>query len=273
MGFYAPAQLVQAARRQSVEILPLDVNVSESECTLEQGKAPRLRLGFCLVQGLSSQVAERIEHCRGVRRYRDMEDFNARVLPDRKSLQLLAAADAFSTLAGNRHHAHWQASGIEGSMPLWQHRQQQEAMPLLRTPSEGDNVVADYQSLGLTLRQHPLALLRPELNRLKVMLISELSNLPDTTLVHSAGLVITRQRPGTANNVTFVTLEDDTGYLNLVVWEQLAEARRSVLLRSRLLGVTGRLQKQNGVLHLIATRLEDYSYLLGELTTQSRDFH
>jgi len=273
MGFYAPAQLVQAARRQDVEILPLDVNVSAMECVLEQGKAPRLRLGFCLVHGLSSAVAERIERCRGIGLYRDMEDFTTRVLPDRKSLQLLAAADAFSTLAGNRHHAHWQASGIEGAMPLWQHRQQQEAMPLLRAPSEGDNVVADYQSIGLTLRRHPLALLRPELNRLKVTLISELADLPDATLVHSAGLVITRQRPGTANNVTFVTLEDDTGYLNLVVWEQLAEARRSVLLRSRLMGVTGRLQKQNGVLHLIATRLEDYSYLLGELTTGSRGFH
>ena len=272
MGFYAPAQLVQAARRQGVEVLPVDVNRSAADCTLEQGSNPRLRLGFCLVRGLARDVTQTIAVRRGDVPFTDLEDFNARVLPSRRSRELLAAADAFATLAGNRHHAHWQASGIEPYVPLWQHQQQNEAVPLLKVPTEGHNVVADYQSVGLTLRRHPLAILRPLLEQRDVFTIAQLSQLPDGAVVHSAGLVITRQRPGTANNVTFVTLEDDTGQLNLIVWQQLAEQQRAVLLRARLMGVSGRLQKKNGVLHLIATSLTDYTYLLGGLTTESRDF-
>ncbi len=273
MGFYAPAQLVQAAKRHQVEVLPVDVNCSDVECTLERGIQPRLRLGFCMVRGLADDFATELVSVRAAMPFVDMANFNKRIQPNRKNLELLAAADAFSAIAGNRHHAHWQASGIEPAVPLWQSEQQQEAVPLLHAPSEGLNIVADYQSMGLSLRRHPLAVLRSALNKHEVIPIAELSQLPDAAVVRSAGLVITRQRPGTANNVTFVTLEDDTGYLNLIIWEQLAEARRQVLLRSRLMAVTGKLQKQDGVLHLIATQIDDYTSLLGGLTTVSRDFH
>jgi len=273
MGFYAPSQLVQSAQRQGVEVLPVDVNSSDWDCTLEKGTQPRLRLGLRMAKGLSEEAGRGVEACRGQAVFIDMQDFAERVQLTRKDYSALAAADAFLTLAGNRHQAYWQVTGIERSLPLTGAHQVAEAAPLLRMPEEAENVYADYRSLGLSLRSHPLALLREQLQQRRALTFSELEALPADALVHAAGLVITRQRPGTANNVTFVTLEDETGTLNLIIWEAVAEAQRQTLLRSRLLGVTGRLQKQDGVMHLIANRLFDYSALLGDFLTKSRDFH
>ncbi|MBN8280147.1 MAG: error-prone DNA polymerase, partial [Gammaproteobacteria bacterium] len=168
--------------------------------------------------------------------------------------------------------AHWAVAGIEPPLPVFPAVAIAEGLPLLRAPTEGQDLVADYQSLGLTLGRHPLALLRGRLRRQGLCTASELQEARDEARVHTAGIVTTRQRPGSAEGVTFVTLEDETGYINLIVWRRLAERQRRVLLESRLLGVWGEVQRQGDVLHVIATHLEDHSGLLGALPSRSRDF-
>ena len=148
-----------------------------------------------------------------------------------------------------------------------------EGIPLLRAPREGQEIVADYAGIGLSLRRHPLALLRARLARRGVLPTRDLWTLATGRLVRTAGLVITRQRPGSAGGVTFVTMEDETGYVNLIVWERVAAEQRVALLQSRLLEVDGKLQREGEVLHVIAHRLNDLSVLLGELTVESRNFH
>jgi error-prone DNA polymerase len=148
-----------------------------------------------------------------------------------------------------------------------------EGIPLLRRPTEGEDIVADYATLGLTLGRHPLALLRPRLEALGYGSAADVQALAHDRAARAAGIVITRQRPASASGVVFVTLEDETGYLNLIVWESLAQRARRALLESRLLGVRGRVQREGEVLHLIARELVDLSDLLGDLRTGSRDFH
>ncbi|MFB3083138.1 MAG: OB-fold nucleic acid binding domain-containing protein [Gammaproteobacteria bacterium] len=148
-----------------------------------------------------------------------------------------------------------------------------EAIPLLRRPTEGEEVVRDYASLGLTLRSHPLALLRGELKRLGLMTALEVHALPHGSPVRTGGLVIARQRPGTASGVVFITLEDETGHINLIVWNRFVERARRVLLGARLLGVRGEVQREGEVLHVITQHVDDYSHLLGELVVPFRDFH
>ena len=148
-----------------------------------------------------------------------------------------------------------------------------EKIPGLAPPSEGEDIVADYRSLGLTLGRHPLALLREHLKRLKIVKAEELSLLPHGSRVHAAGLVTCRQRPDTASGVVFVTLEDESGCVNVIVWRDLLERQRRELLGARLLGVAGVLEREGLVVHMIARRLEDHSRLLGSLAVHSRDFH
>jgi error-prone DNA polymerase len=147
-----------------------------------------------------------------------------------------------------------------------------EGLPMLRRPGEGEEVAADYNSMGLSLRRHPLALLRPQLSSRGLLTAADVQSARADSLVHACGLVITRQRPGSAAGVVFVTLEDETGYLNLIIWERLARRQRRVLLGASLMGLWGKVQRQGEVLHLIAQRLEDHSNLLGELRGESRDF-
>jgi len=148
-----------------------------------------------------------------------------------------------------------------------------EGIPLLRAPREGQDIVADYGSLGLTLRRHPLALLRDKLQQRGVLPTQELWEQPNGKLVRTAGLVITRQRPGSAGGVTFVTMEDETGYVNLIVWNRIAVEQRAALLESRLLEVHGKLQREGDVQHVIAQRLTNLSEMLGDLVVVSRNFH
>jgi error-prone DNA polymerase len=176
-------------------------------------------------------------------------------------------------MAGHRYRAYWQVSGIERPLPLLPAETAvPEGAPLLRAPSEGHDIVADYGSLGLSLRRHPLALLRKRLEGRGNVTTETLWNLPTGRRVRTAGMVITRQRPGSASGVTFVTMEDETGHVNLIVWKRVAEEQRAALLESRLLEVRGALQREGDVLHVIAERLTDLSMLLGELTFESRDF-
>jgi error-prone DNA polymerase len=165
-------------------------------------------------------------------------------------------------------------SGVERALPLLPaSTAPDEGIPLLRAPREGEDIAADYGSFGLTLNRHPLALLRERLARRGVIPAQSLWDVPNGRLVSTAGLVITRQRPGSAGGVTFVTLEDETGYANLIVWERVAAAQREALLESRLLAVRGRLQREGDVLHVVARQLTDLSALLGDLAVTSRNFH
>ncbi len=275
MGFYAPAQLVAEARRAGVEVRPVDVNHGDWYCTLEKdGRGePALRLGLLRVKGLSRNGAERLLAARRQRVFRDSDDIRRRARLDRRDLRALAAADALRGLAGNRYQSHWQVAGAETQLPLFGGWRREEGSVLLPTPELGDELVADYASIGLSLRGHPLALLRPELERRCLHGAAALDGLPNNAWARAAGLVINRQRPGSAGKVVFMTLEDETGYMNLVIWPRVLERWRAAILGASLLAVSGQLQRESGVTHLIVARAADLSGLLSGLDAPSRDFH
>jgi error-prone DNA polymerase len=270
MGFYSPSALVQDARRHGVDVRPADVTASDWECTLEEGA---VRLGLLMVKGLSQASAARIVAARGGAPFADVEELARRVRLDRRDLRCLAAAGALAGLAGHRRSAHWRAAGVEAPPRLLRDAPVREHPPLFPAPTEGEDIVADYASLGLTLGRHPLALLRRRLERMRLAPAAGLLALPDGQPARTAGLVTCRQRPSTAKGVVFVTLEDETGYVNVVVWNNVVERQRRELLGSSLLGAQGRIQREGGVVHLVARRLTDYSRLLGSLAVESRDFH
>ena len=274
MGFYAPTQLVQDARRHGVEVRPIDVNASDWDCGLEPGAAgPALRLGLRLARGMSAASAASLVAARGAGAFASVQDLAGRTGIGRRELEVLAACGALAAIAGHRHRAAWAVAGAEPPLPLWPRPQVSEGIPLLCRPTEGQDIVADYASTGLTLGRHPLALLRAGLARRAVASAADLWCLEHGSLVHAAGLVITRQRPGSASGVVFVTLEDETGQVNLIIRERLALQQRRILLQATLMAVWGKLQREGDVLHVIAGRLEDYSSLLGRLVVRSRDFH
>ncbi|HUX73212.1 MAG TPA: error-prone DNA polymerase [Steroidobacteraceae bacterium] len=275
MGFYAPAQLLRDARAHDVEVRPIAVDSSAWDCTLERqaGGRPALRLGLRLVKQLTRAGAQRLLGARAARTFTDVADLAERAALERRDLQALAAADALAALAGHRHAALWQVGGVEPALPLLPAATAAgEGIALLRAPREGEQIVADYRSLGFTLRRHPLALLRERLASRGVLPAQDLWDQPDGQWVGTAGLVITRQRPGSAGGVTFVTLEDETGYVNLIVWERVATRSRAALLESRLLEVRGKIQRQGDVLHVVAQRLTNLSALLGDLLVTARNF-
>jgi error-prone DNA polymerase len=278
MGFYGPSQLVQDARRHGVEVLPVDALASDWDCTLELVPGPasagdvRLRLGLRMVAGLSRAGAGRLIEARRL----PFESFGQLALRaglERRDLECLAQAGALAGVAGHRRAALWTVAGIEQPAPLLRDCVVREPTPTLPLPTEGEDIVADYASLGLTLGRHPLQLLRPQLRRRRLLPAEQLQHARHGQLVRAAGLVTCRQRPGTASGVMFVTLEDETGCVNVVVWRDLGERQRRVLLGAQLLAVHGVLERDGSVTHLVAGRLEDLSHLLGQLVTQSRDFH
>jgi len=325
MGFYAPAQLVRDARAHGVEALPVDVNHSDWDCTLEKGRGPRtedrgsgamglrprageshekftpdppsgsvdgqpasppgprlsalgpenppaLRLGLRLVRGLSQAAAVRIAEARTAGAFSDVRDLTRRARLNRGDLKALAAADTLQSLAGHRHRAAWEVAGVEDAAPLVGLDHFSEYSPQLRMPSAGQAVLADYAQLGLSLRQHPLALIRGQLRERGFLSSAEVGDRGPGEIVRAAGLVLIRQRPGNGRAI-FVTLEDEHGGLNLLVWADLAERRRKVLLGAQLLGVVAEIQRADGVQHLLCRHLEDHSDLLDGLVAASRDFH
>ena len=274
MGFYAPAQLVRCAREQGVEVRPVDVNHSDWESTLERDASgrPVLRLGFNRVKGLAERAAERLVNARRGGAFGSVPELAERAQLGRGELDVLAGSGALESLAGNRHLAHWDAAGVEKPTPLLGQPRIAEGIPMLKAPTEGQQVLADYRHLGLSLRRHPLALLRDRLTSVGLQTAGDVLQFPNGAVVQAAGLVITRQRPSSASGVIFVTIEDETGYLNLVVWERVAERQRQVLLGATLLGVHGEVQREGAVVHIVARQLSDHSGLLGELPTRSRDF-
>jgi error-prone DNA polymerase len=276
MGFYAPAQLVRDARAHGVEVRPVDACISTWDSSLESGAEgePALRLGLRLVKSLTEAGAHRLVLARAAQPFLSVQDLRLRSTLERGDLEALAAAGALASLSGNRHLAFWEVAGSERALPLALAEQPiPEGRPLLSAPSEGESLVADYASLGLTLGRHPLALLRGRLEASALLAAADLAQARHGTRVRTAGIVIMRQRPATAGGVTFLTLEDESGQVNVIVWERVGQEQRQALLGSRLLEVHGELQHQEGVCHLIARRLIDRTALLGELVTRSRDFH
>jgi error-prone DNA polymerase len=261
MGFYAPAQLVQDARRHGVEVLPPDVNASGWDCTLEAGA---LRLGLRMVKGLTEDEGKRVV---AHRPYTSVHDLKM----NRKDLRALAAAGALQSITGHRRLAHWAAAGAGRRAPL--DAPAAERMPALAAPREGEEIVSDYASIGLTLGRHPLSLLRGRLSDLRLIDSQKLNSLPHGRPARLAGLVTCRQRPDTASGVVFVTLEDEAGCVNVVVWRHLVESQKRELLGARLLGVAGSVERDGEVVHLVARRLYDYTPMLGPLMSGSRDFH
>jgi error-prone DNA polymerase len=275
MGFYAPSQLVQDARRHGVEVRPVDVHTSDWDCTLERRDdgAAALRLGLRLVKGFPGEAAHRLVAARAAAPLASVQDLALRAALDRRELGCLAAAGALEGIAGHRHRAAWNVAGVEAPLPVLPEPRIAEGIPLLRAPREGEDIVADYSHTGLTLRRHPLALLRERLAGRGVLTAAALRESRHGATVRTAGIVITRQRPGSANGVTFVTLEDETGHVNLIVWEHVAERQRQALIGSRLMGVAGELQLEGEVMHVIVHRIVDLTRWLGRLATSPRDFH
>ncbi|WP_338765595.1 error-prone DNA polymerase [Massilia sp. METH4] len=275
MGFYGPSQLVQDAKRHGVEVRPIDITVSGWDSALEEkgeGLQPAVRLGMSLLRGMRAETAERIEQTRALRAFDSVADLARRAQLDRHDLQVLAGANALRSLAGNRRQALWEAVGAVPDKDLLRPTEPVEDTPALRAPSEGDDIVGDYRSHGLTLGRHPLALLRPQLLQKRFLPAEVLNTFADGQLARGAGIVTVRQRPGTAKGVLFITIEDETGNVNVIVWPDLVDKFRREVLGASLLGVYGVWQQEGIVRHLVAKRLVDLSPLLGSLPTSSRDF-
>lgn len=329
MGFYAPAQLIKDARAHGVVVLPVDINESIYDCSLEFDKAftkrtksgqkslePKLRIGFCMVKGLSKEGAQavveaRVEAREGIEKkikavakeqttktsiekvqekelkqyaYKSIQDLVYRSGINKKDLESLAAADALRALSGDRHRAFWQAAGSDKEGE----RKKNQTLSffsdqdfadndfgvdvLLPIASEGQNVTSDYAASGFTLRRHPIALFRSHLEAHHVSTASDLNLVNNEANVKVTGLVTSRQRPMTAAGVTFLTLEDESGFVNVVVWPNLGERLRPIVRQAMLLGVVGHVQKSDGVIHLIAKDLVDLTHWLGDLEVSSRDF-
>lgn len=281
MGFYAPAQLVRDARAHGVEVRPADVMASGCQSTLEPpalaGDLRAVRLGLDRIGGLSVDAAKRIVEAREAAAFSNAEDLTRRAALNARELQCLAQSDALHALTGHRHQAAWAVAGIDTRpTPMLRETRVDEGDVLLPAPAEAEETLADYRSLGLTLKRHPLALLREQLAPFKVQPASVLRGYPDGRLARASGLVTHRQRPETAKGTMFVTLEDDTGTVNAIVWPAVVETQRKPLLAARLLTLYGRWQRQGdgdaAVMHLVVMKAVDHSELLQGLVSRSRDF-
>jgi len=285
LGFYAPAQIVRDAMNHGVEVRPIDVMVSEWNCRLEPSAddphRPAVRLGLELVQGFNEAAAQRTVAARQERAFTDMHDLTLRAQLNRGELNALARADALAPITGHRRDALWTTLGLDAdaprAVPLTADAPSHEANVDLLAPTEGQDIVADYETTSLTLRRHPLALLRGRFDALRLKPASFIAHARHKQPIRTTGIVTCRQRPSTASGVTFVTLEDETGTINVVVWRTTAEKYRRELLGATLLTVYGHVEriaaKDVPVVHVIATRLVDHSLMLGRLTVPSRDFH
>ncbi|MDR3443831.1 MULTISPECIES: error-prone DNA polymerase [unclassified Dyella] len=277
MGFYDASQIVQDTQRHGIKVRPVDVRHSDWDNMLEDDPSSKggfaLRLGFRQVRGCRQEVMEKLMIARARRPFDDVADLCARAGLNRHQQEALAEADALRGLAGHRHRARWAMAGIEAQLPLFGNTSPQEDDVALPPPSQGESTLADYARMGLSLGPHPLRQIRARLRAAKCVDSRSLQGCLHASHVRAAGLVTQRQRPQTASGVTFITLEDEYGPINVVVWSQVAERQRRIFLESRLLGVDGRWEHVDGVSHLIAHRLHDLSELLGSLDSRSRDFH
>ncbi|PCI46319.1 MAG: error-prone DNA polymerase, partial [Moraxellaceae bacterium] len=304
MGFYSSSQLIQDVRRHGITVHPVDVCDSVWENSLElepinslepctQSSQPDIQLGLSKIKGLNQHTAERIIHARKRSPFKDLSQLVYQAQLSRSELDCLARAGALNKLAGHRYQARWEAQGVEPSRPLFNDHSNSsfnsssnpshtatddapaEATQIqLPAPSEAQEVYEDHAHLGLSLRRHPLALLRDQhkiLQRCKTA--AQLPSIGHKRFVQVAGLVTGRQRPMTASGVIFLTLEDETGNVNVIIWRSVAERQRTPLMSARLLKVKGTVEKEGSVIHVIAGHLQSCDELLGSLAVHSRDFH
>jgi error-prone DNA polymerase len=289
MGFYSASQLIQDARRHGVQIRPVDVTISDRECTLEEADTsnqsmefesmeseqriqPIVRLGLNRIKGIGRETAKRIVEARDTWPFKNTSDLANRAALNATEIRALASSDALNTLSGHRRQTLWAVASHIRQHDLMRDAPVKEILPVIPAALEGEEILADYHSTGLTLRRHPLALLRPKLARMNLRSAIELDNYPPGRLVRTTGIVTCRQRPGPANGVMFITLEDETGVINVILWNPIISKQRREALGSRLLTVYGIWQSESGVKHVIAKRLVDHSHLLGNLMVSSRDF-
>ncbi|MBW5287234.1 error-prone DNA polymerase [Burkholderia gladioli] len=275
MGFYTPSQLLQDARRRGVQVLPLDVTVSSWDSTLEgDTTAAPVRLGMSLISGMRVEPSERIQLARAVRPFVDVADLARRAALDRHDLTVLAHAGALRSLAkGNRRNAIWTAAAAVPDKDILRGTERDDEVPALPQASEGSEIVTDYRAMGFTLGRHPLELLRDRLRADRLLPARELAQLRNGQFARACGIVTVRQRPGTAKGVLFITLEDETGQTNVIVWPALLEKYRREALGASLLAVYGVWQTEGKVHHLVAKELRDRSELIGALRVDSHDFH
>jgi len=286
MGFYSASQLIQDARRHSVKIYPVDINQSDVDNTLEHNvtgdknnaKHWGIRLGLCRIKSLDTEKAQRLTRLRGHTPFISINDLAMRGQLSQHDIQHIAAADALRCISGHRYQAHWQASAVDHPPEIFA-TQPPSAVPeqhdLLTTaaPNIEQDISFDYQTTGLSLRPHPMVLLRQEQPFKYCKKHEDLIQHGNGRYIQVAGLVTGRQRPGTAKGTLFLTLEDETGNMNIVVWKSTQDAFRQALLTAKLLVVKGRLETKDHVSHIIAGRLIDYSDRLDKLALKSRDFH
>jgi len=294
MGFYAPAQLVAEARRNGIQVRPVDVSHSSWDSTLEPDPGNRrghhaLRLGLRLVKGLARGEGERIAASRQGNgepavqppsgpAFTSLAEIIRRADVSAKALQAIAAADGFASMGLNRRQAHWQVRALDRQrlqeMPLFAHASRRQdsvagAEPAVRLPAvrDGESVAADYRSVGLSLKAHPVTMLAPHLQAAGWQSCAIAHELRDGARLRLAGLVTMRQRPGTASGTVFLTLEDDVHSLNVIIWPKLTETYREALLRAQILGVVGRVQREQAVVHFIAESLFNLNGFLHHLDT------
>jgi len=278
MGFYPASMLVAEAKKMGVAVRPVSVIESDWDSCVEWASATDERdkgtliLGFNRVSTFNEAAARRIVIARRAAPFRDADDLAARARLSRSELDALAQADALAPLAGHRNHARWLSLGYTPQRDLLAGIERQESAVALPVPREGSEILADYQSTGLTLRRHPVALLRPRLDRLKVTPSSALTRLPHKKRIKVAGVAMFRQRPPEAKGVMFITLEDEGGIVNLIVWAKVLEQHREAAVTGSFLLVAGELQHQDGVTHVIARHFTDLSAWTGQLPYLSRDF-
>ncbi|NNC55372.1 MAG: error-prone DNA polymerase, partial [Pseudomonadales bacterium] len=316
MGFYSPSQLVQDARRHNIAVLPVDVQYSHWDCTLEFGQPatkphnanqqPAIRLGLRRVKGLAEEAGLGIANARCKRAFSNLADMVERAGLNQHDRRALLRANACASLSGHRHQAHWQNLAIESAQVMQntsgassgkeQNHTASDAVGdldnraekmrvdtsaqrelddgiVLSAPSEMHDIRADYGFTGLTLRRHPMQVLRNQKPFDRCTRCVDLAQLPHKRYAMVAGIVTGRQRPGTASGVIFLTLEDETGNINVVIWKQRQEQFREVLLKSKLLLVKGVVEKNGSVIHVIAGQLHDHSDKLRGYLLPSRDFH
>jgi error-prone DNA polymerase len=289
MGFYAPAQLVRDAREHGVTVSGIDVNASSWECTLEtgSGQSPSkqspskvLRLGLLMIRGLPTNVGHKIVEARSAGGpFRDLADFTRRTRLGQAMITRLADAGALSSLTGDRRAAYWQSlaqdkASKELSLFEATGADNDDALPeFLQPMEEVDEVYADYETTGLSLRAHPVSFVRPQLDRLRVTSASQLQQTSDGKFVRVAGVVLLRQRPSTAKGITFVTLEDETGAMNLVLKPEIWQRHYKVARRSNAWLANGVLENREGVIHIVVGRIDDLTEQVAGLVLKSRDFH
>ena len=288
MGFYSPSQIIQDAVAHGIKVLPADVQKSSWDYRLEppakpiprhRNAQPALRLGLRQVKGMGEEAARRIE---AAQPFRDIDHLHGGCDLDDGVLTALARAGALKSLSGHRYQAHWDAAGVDRPTPLWKQAPGAYSTSVaLAGPSEGDDMLADYRYLGLTLGRHPMALLRGEADFDGCRTAGELAGCRHEQFVQVAGLVTCRQRPGSASGVVFMTLEDETGVCNIVVWNSVLERFRAPLLQGRLIAIKGIVEREGIVVHVVAGQVRDLTHKLAALSAEgetgaefkSRNFH